>query len=444
MNKKKYLYFTGLLLLIVLSLILSVLTLSRENIDNKNQGNKTISVIPQTLNWDIDGNKYVSTTDDPILLLNAINAYVNNIEIDGEIADIKNLEIKVYYTTEENESFSEEKSFSVYPNLNGGRIYLNIKRDVYDLRLDLFEGAERTAVINGIIVNPTDYIFSFTAFFSVLSLFILIIFVLTVIFLRKHFSANTKIFGKYKYLLFDLVSRDLKVKYRRSMLGFLWSVLNPLLMMLVITAVFSNIFKFDIKDFPVYYLTGTLIFNFVSESTSSAIGSIINSAGLIKKVYIPKYIFPLEKCIFAFVNMLFSLIAVAVVYLILRIELHWTIILFPVPMLYAFIFSVGLSLILSALNVFFRDIGHLYSVWVTAWMYLTPIIYPVSALPGAMLTVVKLNPLYYYVSYIRNVMIYGIVPDIQDNLICIGFSLIFLGLGLIIFKKKQDKFILYI
>jgi len=251
-------------------------------------------------------------------------------------------------------------------------------------------------------------------------------------------------FKKYKYLLTNLIERDLKVKYRRSVLGLMWSVLNPLLMMLVITAVFMNIFKFDIKNFPVYYLTGALIFNFVSEATSTSMNSVIGAAPLIKKVYIPKYIFPLEKCLFAFVNMLFSLIAVAIVFLILRTQIHWTILLFPIPMIYTFVFSLGLSLILSSINVFFRDVGHLYAVWVTAWMYFTPIIYPASILPATMQTVLKLNPLYYYVEYFRDVMIYGNVPNLTDNLICIGFSVITLILGLVIFKKKQDKFILYI
>ena len=121
-------------------------------------------------------------------------------------------------------------------------------------------------------------------------------------------------FVKYRHLLFNLIGRDLKVKYRRSVLGILWSVLNPLLMMLVITAVFSNIFKFNVEHFPVYYLTGYTLFNFFSEATNMCNSSILEASALIKKVYIPKYIFPLEKVTFALVNMLFSLIAMALIY----------------------------------------------------------------------------------------------------------------------------------
>ena len=257
-------------------------------------------------------------------------------------------------------------------------------------------------------------------------------------------NRHIETFGKYRYLLADLITRDLKVKYRRSVLGLLWSILNPLLMMFVISAVFSRIFKFDVEFFPVFYLTGAVIFNFVVESTSSSMTAIISAAPLIKKVYVPKYLFPLEKTLFAFVNLLFSLIAVAVVILVLRMPLHWTALLFPIPLLYVLVFSVGLGLILSAYNVFYRDIQHLYSVWTTAWLYLTPVIYPVSILPSAMQKAVAFNPLYYYVDYFREVVMYGHIPGLRENLVCMGFSVLFLLIGLWVFRRKQERFILYI
>ena len=217
-------------------------------------------------------------------------------------------------------------------------------------------------------------------------------------------KAQFQVFKKYRFLLKNLISRDLKVKYRRSFLGLAWSILNPFLMMLVISAVFSNIFKFDIPYFPIYYLTGALLYNFVVEATNGSMVSIINAAPLIKKVYIPKYIFPLEKCMFAFVNMLFTLIAVIIMILLMQMPLHWTLVLFPIPMIYALVFSVGFGLILAAGNVFFRDIGHLYSVFTTAWMYLTPIIYPMEVLenmPSWIVVVVKCNLLYHYIVFLR-------------------------------------------
>lgn len=251
-------------------------------------------------------------------------------------------------------------------------------------------------------------------------------------------------FTKYRFLLVELVIKDIKIKYRRSFLGLAWTVLNPLLMMLVITAVFSRIFKFNIEYFPAYYIVGALIFNFNNEATVLAMNSVRGAAGLIKKVYIPKYIFPMEKVLFAFMNSLFSLIAVAIVLCILQVPVTLTALLFPIPLIYTLGFTVGLGLILSALNVFFRDIEHLYGVFVTAWMYLTPIIYPVEILPETFQKLMLLNPMYHYVSFFRNVIMYNTVPGIKENLICIFISILFLSIGILVFKKTQDKFILYL
>ncbi|MBQ2967568.1 MAG: ABC transporter permease [Clostridia bacterium] len=251
-------------------------------------------------------------------------------------------------------------------------------------------------------------------------------------------------FLKYKNLLGALVQRDLKTKYRRSFLGIAWSVLNPLLMMLVITAVFQNMFKSNIEHFPIYYLTGFLIFSFVTEATNTSMGSIVDASALIRKVYIPKYLFPLEKCIFSFVNMLFAFVATILVMLILKVPFKITFLAFPIPMLYAFVFAVGLSFFLSAANVFFRDIGHLYGVFTTAWLYLTPIFYPTEILPSAIFKIIKFNPLYHYILYFRALVLQGHIPDLHSNLVCAGFSLVMLVFGLYFFKRKQDKFILYI
>lgn len=261
---------------------------------------------------------------------------------------------------------------------------------------------------------------------------------------KKEFKGYLEKFLKYRYLLQELVIKDVKIKYRRSVLGLAWTVLNPLLMMLVITAVFSRLFKFNIEYFPAYYLVGSLIFNFNSEATILAMNSIRGAAGLIKKVYIPKYIFPMEKVMFAFVNALFSLIAVAIVLIILRVPITWTVLLFPIPLVYTLVFSMGLGLILATMNVFFRDTEHLYGVFVTAWMYLTPIIYPMDILPEMMQKVMAYNPLYHYVEYFRQVIMYNNIPGIKENIICAVCAMVFLIIGLLMFKLKQDKFILYI
>ena len=252
-------------------------------------------------------------------------------------------------------------------------------------------------------------------------------------------------FQKYKGLVVQLVGRDLKTKYRRSVLGILWSLLNPLLMMLVIATVFSQIMRNSIEHFAAYVLTGQVIFNFFSESTSNSMNSIILNAPLIRKVYIPKYIFPLSKIAFSFVNMLFSLLAVLIVLLIQGVPLSWTILAFPIPLLYITLFAMGVGLFLSAVTVFFRDIAHLWSVILQAWMYLTPIIYSVDMFSnvGFLTTIMRFNPLYYYVTYFREVVMYGNIPGLEFNLICLGIGLAAVALGTFVFYRKQDQFILY-
>ncbi|MDR1001436.1 MAG: ABC transporter permease [Clostridiales bacterium] len=256
--------------------------------------------------------------------------------------------------------------------------------------------------------------------------------------------AHIAIFKRYIYLLINLVKMDFATKYRRSVLGVLWSVLNPLLMMIVMYTVFSKLFRVTVPNYPVFYLTGTLIFGLMSEATGNALGSVVGSAGLIKKVYIPKYIFPIEKCMFALVNTIFSFVAVLILTPILGVPLRPTVLLFFIPILYTLVFSMGLGMILAAGNAFFRDIGHLYGVLITMWQFLTPVIYSEDAVPMEVRAVFVFNPMYYYVKYFRDVMMYNRIPDLRQNMICLAWSVSFLIVGLVVFKVKQDKFILYI
>lgn len=259
---------------------------------------------------------------------------------------------------------------------------------------------------------------------------------------RRFFSD----FKRYSPLLWNLAVKDIKIKYRRSVLGIAWSILNPLFTMVVLTSVFNLILRATVDNFPTFYIIGASIWTFFAESTTLAMTSIISSAALIKKVYVPKYMFPVEKCIFALINYLFSLLAVFLVMLIQGVYPTWTTLLAVLPIIYCFVFCCGFSLILSALTVFFRDISHLYSVLLTLWMYLTPILYSVEFLEGHKLlyNIVKFNPMMYYVSYLRDVMMYNTIPGLRMNLICIGFAVLFLAIGSFVFKKCEGKFILHI
>ena len=246
------------------------------------------------------------------------------------------------------------------------------------------------------------------------------------------------------FILRSLVSRDFKLKYRRSILGVLWSVLNPLLMMVVLTVVFSTIFRFNIENFPLYLILGQTLFAFMTEATSSAMGSIIESAPLIKKIRINKMIFPVEKVVFALVNFAISLIAVAAVMLFFRIVPTINIFLLPVLLLYLFAFSLGIGLLLAALSVFFRDVMHLWGVFTSAWTYATPLFYPVDILPEWALPIMNANPMYYYVEYFRDIALYGTTPSLSMNLICLGCGVVALLVGVLVFRSQQKKFILYV
>lgn len=247
---------------------------------------------------------------------------------------------------------------------------------------------------------------------------------------------------KYYNLLFEMVIRDIKVKYKKSILGLLWSVLNPLLMMIVMTIVFSTLFKSDIKNFPIYLLIGQITFSFFSDATNMSMMSIITNGSLLKKVYIPKYIFPASKTIFALVNFLFSLIAIAIVAIFTRQPISIHIIGLPLLIIYMFIFSLGIGLVLSSFAVFFRDLVHLYGILLLVWMYLTPIFYPVRIIPEKFLIFIKLNPMYHYISYFREILLYNRWPSFKMNIICLTFAILSLILGSIVFYRKQNELVL--
>lgn len=245
-------------------------------------------------------------------------------------------------------------------------------------------------------------------------------------------------------VLSALVSKDFKRKYRRSVLGVVWSVLNPLLMMVVLTAVFSYMFRFQIEHFPLYLILGQILFSLMSSATTQAMSSIVDSSSMIKKIRIEKAIFPIEKVIFELVNFAFSLVAVALVMVYMQVFPTWYILLLPVLLFFVVLFTMGLSLILSAMGVFFRDVFHLWSVFTMAWTYATPLFYPVDMLEPWMQQVMFFNPMYHYVTFFRDIVMYGQFPGFTETAICFGMALITFVVGLIVFRMTERKFILYV
>ncbi len=253
-------------------------------------------------------------------------------------------------------------------------------------------------------------------------------------------------YHKYGFLLQQLVSRDFKVKYKRSVLGIFWSLLYPILMMAVMAIVFSNVFKFTTPgvSYLAYLQIGLTFFNYYSEASNLAMSSVVANFSLINKVYIPKYIFPLSKCLFVGINFLLTLIPLYAVILLTGTGLNWWHLLLPFAFLCLFLFTVGMSFILSTVAVFLRDMFYIYGIVITIWTYLTPIMYDISTLSPAFAFILKFNPLYQYINFARTIILYGHCPTLGQFAGCLVSALLVFFIGIFTFKKNQDKFIYYV
>ena len=261
----------------------------------------------------------------------------------------------------------------------------------------------------------------------------------------KKLRHRLDIFFQYSGLIKELVSRDIKLKYRRSVLGYVWSIMNPLLIMIVLTVVFSAMFRRNITNYPVYLLTGRMLFDFLTASTNGAMHSVTGNAALLKKTYIPKYIFTLSRVTSCLVDLIFTLGALLIVIIATGSAFHWQMLLIPLVFLQIYIFCLGLGFLLAELHVFFRDIQYIYRAVTTAWMYLTPLFYPLESLPHSLQLFIKTcNPLYYYVAQYRDLVYIGRLPGPRIWWGGWIIALVMFAVGLFFFHRKKDKFILYI
>lgn len=260
-------------------------------------------------------------------------------------------------------------------------------------------------------------------------------------------------FRRYWFLMTQLISRDFKVKYKRSVLGILWSLLNPILMMSVMAIVFSQMFKFKVEgiNYLVYLMTGLIMFNYFSQASNMAMTSVVENFTLINKVYIPKYIFPVAKCLFIGIDFTLTLIPwLAIIGLsyfgLGEYTCHFNIYYLILPYIFfcMFLFTVGIGLLLSCLSVFLRDVWHIYGIVLTLWNYLTPVFYSIEILPPKLQFLMHFNPMYQFLNSARTIVLYGTMPTLK-TLILLGFIGVgMLFVGALVFRKKQDKFIYYI
>lgn len=252
-------------------------------------------------------------------------------------------------------------------------------------------------------------------------------------------------FIAYLPLLGNLVSRELKRKYRQSALGYIWCVLNPLGVMFIMYLVFSTMFHNRIENFPVYLFAGRMMFSLVTDGSGGMLRSFVRNGALMRKARIPYYIFPMSVFLSAVVNFFFQLIAFAIVLLATRTPLTVHVLAFPAVFLQAALFTFGLGLFLAHANTFIRDTEYLYSVFLTAWVYLTPLFYPLSALPGRMQYLIShFNPTYFYAQQARDVFLYHQWPE--TALLVRGFAagILALAVGLSCYQRRKDSIILYV
>ena len=250
-------------------------------------------------------------------------------------------------------------------------------------------------------------------------------------------------FRKYQSLLSELVIRDIKIKYRRSVLGIFWSFLDPLFSMIVLTIVFSTLFH-RIHNYPVYYLCGFLAYQLFSSGSKTAMRSLVSSSGIWKTIYVPKYLYAVSSVLSNFVTYLLSLVVLFAIMIVLNVKFTIFILFASLPILALIIMTIGAGLIMGTLNVFFRDMEYLYNVFMMILMYGMPIFYPAYIVPHQYRFIQAYNPLYQLIVCLRDCFLYGQLYPVSTLLFGMIFAFILLGIGLLLLYKYQDKFILYV
>lgn len=359
--------------------------------------------------------------------------------------NIGNRHIKVSITTED---VTEEQNISLWLNNS----FSTGKYALSDMSGNTFtlDGKEMDGTVCSYINGRNNYLLGkvfVPAAIIVFIAFVIFIFNMANNFLEGKDSIGIRAYvtyNRYKFLMKQLVGRDFKKKYKRSVLGFGWTILNPLMMMAVQYLIFSTIFKSSIDNFITYLLTGIVLMNFFSESIGLGLTSILDNAHLINKVYMPKGIYPLSRVLSSVVNLLLAMIPLLLVAIIAGSPISKAMLLIPIGLFLLLMFCYGMVLLMSTSMALFKDTFFIWSVLSTLWMYMTPIFYPVSIIPQKFLTIYKMNPMYQYITFMRTILIDGKAPTPMNYLGCIISAVLLLIIGHYVFKKNEDKFILYL
>lgn len=249
---------------------------------------------------------------------------------------------------------------------------------------------------------------------------------------------------QYQFLFEELVKRDFKKKYKRTVLGMAWSILSPLLMLLVMKLVFTQFFGRNMEHYTTYLFCGNLVFSYFSESTGQGMQSLMGNAGIFTKVNVPKYLFLFSKNVQALINFGLTLIVFFLFCILDGITFTWKFLLLLYPICTLLLFNIGVGLILSALFVFFRDIQYLWSVFTQLLMYLSAIFYTIDQYPYTVQCLFLLNPVYLHIRYFRKIVIDGEIPTIWFHLLMLAYVAVVLGIGCWMYKKYNTRFLYYV
>lgn len=245
----------------------------------------------------------------------------------------------------------------------------------------------------------------------------------------------------YREMMFNLVKKDLRTRYKGSFLGFLWTFINPLLQLVVYTIVFSSIMKINVDKFYIYLFVGLIPWIFFTSSIQVSVSSIIGNKDLIKKIYFPRIVIPLSIVSSGFMNMIFSMVIVFGALIISGIGIGYSIIYLPLIMILEYMFILGMAFIFSALDVYFRDLEHILGIVLMAWFYLTPIVYTVDMIPQEYLWLFNINPMTSVIEAYRDVLYYQVAPEFSNLGIIFFWSVTLIIIGYAVFQKLQKNFV---
>lgn len=246
----------------------------------------------------------------------------------------------------------------------------------------------------------------------------------------------------YRYLIIQLTRRDVLTRYKRSVLGIAWTMLNPLGMMIVLTLAFSHVFRFNTEySYPAFVLSGLIAWNFMAQTTTAAMVNLVWGGGLLNRIYIPRTSFAIAAVVTGLVNVTISMVPLILVMIFTGVPLTFSVLFFPVPLLLLAFFALGLGLTISTLAVYYPDVSEMYAIGLSGWMYITPVIYPASVLPETYrFWITHLNPMYYFVDLFRTCLYYGRIPTLMEFLPAVLIAFGALLIGWIFFTSRADEF----